>query len=218
MFKKTALMAVLMSTTLISPFLPLTSVVAQHRQNPPVTIANSAVIPSGTLIPIQYQQSDKILIKPNETASLTVTVARDIRDRQGVLIIPAGSQINGDLQPTENGTQFIAREIIINNQSYYLDATSGVVTTTETVKTGATTADIITGTLAGAGAATIIAGTTGDRRIDALEVLAGAAVGTLAGWGLPEAGVIGGGEETYISINPNRDLTLTVQSPTTISF
>lgn len=218
MLKNTVLMTVLMSTTLINPFLPLTPVVAQTRQNPPVNLNNYLMIPAGTLIPIQYQGSDKILIKPNETASLTLIVAGDIRNSQGVIIIPAGSEVIGDLQPVSNGTQFIARELVINNQGYYLDATSRVITTTETVKTGATTADIITGTLAGAGAATIIAGTTGDRRIDPLEVLAGAAVGTLAGWGLPEAGVIGGGQETYISINPNRDLTLTVQSPTTLNY
>ena len=66
------------------------------------------------------------------------------------------------------------------------------------------------GTLAGAGAATIISGVTGDRKIEALEVLAGAAVGTLAGWALPESGVIGGYTKQVVVIYPSSDLTLTL--------
>jgi hypothetical protein len=72
------------------------------------------------------------------------------------------------------------------------------------------------GTLAGAGTATIISGTTGDRRITPLEVLGGAAVGALAGWGLPAANIIGGGTEEVLTVS-NQDLTLMLQSPLTIN-
>ncbi|MGH2416518.1 MAG: hypothetical protein ACRDEA_23050, partial [Microcystaceae cyanobacterium] len=111
------------------------------------------------------------------------------------------------------GSRFVAQELRISqDEQYSLNATSQVVTRTETIEEGASAGEILGGALAGAGAATLIAGLTGDRRIDALEVLAGAAVGTLAGWALPETGVLGGGSQEVISIDPNQDLTLTVQS------
>ena len=52
---------------------------------------------------------------------------------------------------------------------------------------------------------------TGARGVAALEVLAGAAAGALAGWVLPEAGVIGGGSREVIVIYPDRDLDLTFE-------
>ena len=69
----------------------------------------------------------------------------------------------------------------------------------------------MTGAAAGAGAAAIISGVTGRRGVAALEVLAGAATGALAGWALPEAGVIGGGKKEVIVIYPDRDLELTFE-------
>lgn len=218
MLKTSTLIAVLMTTSLVSPFLPLNSVSAQFAQNYPPNYNNNSFLPAGTLIPVKYEASDKILIRPGETASVSLIVQRNITNNQGMTIIPAGSEIVGELQPVGNGAQFVATELIINNQWYSLDASSRVITTTENVKRGARTADIIMGTVAGAGAATIISGTTGDRKITPLEVLAGAAVGTLAGWGLPEAGIIGGGRETFISITPERDLTLTLQNPLNLGF
>ncbi len=172
----------------------------------------SGVIEGGTTIPVTYSQKT-IQIEPNETVPLTLKVARSIRDRNGSVIIPSGSEIEGQLEPVGQGVRYTATRVKINNGEWIsLNATSSVVGRTETVKIGASTADIVKGTLAGAGTATVIAGTTGDRRIDALEVLAGAAVGTLAGWGLPEAGIIGGGTKEVVVVNPSQDLTLTVQS------
>lgn len=148
---------------------------------------------------------------------VTLQVALNITDNNGTVLIPAGSEIIGQVEPAGNGSQFVAQELVINeNQRYYLDATSRVVTKTETISGGANTEDILKGTLAGAGAATIIAGVTGNRRIEPLEILGGAAVGTLAGWALPETGVLGGSRKEVISINPNQDLTLTLESPLTV--
>lgn len=170
-------------------------------------------IPAGTQVPVRFDRAKKILVTPEETMPLTLKVASNIRDRSGAILVPAGSEISGRIEPYRNGSRFVAQTITIRGRKVPISAFSQVVVTTETIREGASTGDILKGTLAGAGAATLIAGLTGDRRIDALEVLAGAAVGTLAGWALPTSGAIGGGSKEVISINPNRDLTLTLDAP-----
>jgi hypothetical protein len=176
-------------------------------------VVSRAAIPAGTVIPVSYPEADKILVSRTDVVPLTLTVNRDIRDRDGNVIVPAGSEVVGKLAPVGWGVRFIAEEVRPGgDRSFPLDATSKVITRTETIRKGASTQDILTGTAAGAGAATIIAGLTGDRRIGVLDVLAGAAAGTLAGWGLPTAGVLGGGSQQLYSVDPDRDLDLTVES------
>ena len=207
--------ALLMGVTAISPFYNFKPANAQllpspSQNNSPVN--TSVTIPAGTRIPMQCENGERILVSPEETLPITLRTAATIRDSNRNVLVTAGSEVNGEIRPVRAGSQFIAREIIINGQRYPFNATSRVVTRTETIREGASVGEILGGTVAGTGAAAIIAGVTGDRRIDALEVLAGAAVGTLAGWGLPEAGIIGGGEATVIAIEPRQDFVLTLQS------
>jgi hypothetical protein len=177
-----------------------------------------SVIPAGTTIPVSYDKADKILLSKTDVVPLTLIVNSNLRDRNGSVIIPAGSEVSGKLTPVGQGVQFIAEEVRINgNRSFPIDATSRVVTRTETIRKGASTQDILLGTAAGAGAAALIAGVTGDNRIEVLDVLAGAAVGTLAGWGLPTAGVLGGSSTQLYAVNPDRDLNLRLQSDLSLS-
>ncbi|MDJ0597967.1 MAG: hypothetical protein QNJ37_03885 [Crocosphaera sp.] len=206
--------AFLIAITTTTSLLPLTTVSAQpvSKANLTATDTYRVRIPQGTLIPVTYNQARQIRINQGEYLPLELQVSANLRDSNGRLLIPAGTRIRGQLEPTRQGTRFVAREMIINNQWIPLNATSQVISRTETVNDGATVGNILSGTFAGAGTATIIAGTTGDRRIDPLEVLGGAALGTLLGWGLPEGQIIGGGEHQQVVIDPNRDLTLTLNS------
>ncbi|MEM8778732.1 MAG: hypothetical protein AAGF26_07655 [Cyanobacteria bacterium P01_G01_bin.49] len=207
-----SLLAAMMVTTSL---LPMASVSAQNypSNQKQVTISNTVTIPRGNLIPVRYDEDDLLYVNQGEYLPLEVKVAANIRNRQGELLIPAGTAIRGQLEPTANGARFVAREIILDdNQWLSLNATSYEISKTETVNEGATVANILSGTFAGAGTATIIAGTTGDRRIDPLEVLGGAAFGTLAGWALPEGQIIGGGSRQVVVIDPNQDLTLMLHS------
>lgn len=175
---------------------------------------NGAIIPAGTSIPVSYNDAGTIKIIKGESRSLNLNVAANIRQSDGTILIPAGSEITGQLQATEQGVQYIAQQIVLQNgQRIAFNATSSMLEDYQTENEGASTADVVLGTLAGAGTATLIAGTTGDQRIDALEVLGGAAVGALAGWGLPAAGIVGGGTQEVMTIDPSQDLTLTLQSP-----
>lgn len=134
---------------------------------------------AGTSIPVEYR-AERIIVAPNETVALTLTVAEDVENAQGTVLIPEGSQVVGQLQPANGGSQFVARELIINNQRYPISATSEVVTETRSVR-GRDFKSILGGAAIGAGAAAGIATITGERDIDVAEVLTGAGVGAGAG-------------------------------------
>ena len=229
---KAAIAVLLVGTTLLGSFVPVTaqpvrrqtnnnynlfrssSPTYNRKQSQNFSTLNQRIIPIGTAMPVTFSESDTIQISPNESRTLTLTLAANVREANGNILIPAGSQILGELRPTNNGVQFFAQQITLNNgQRLALNATSPELADFQTVNEVASAADIVTGTLAGAGTATLIAGITGDRRIDALEVLGGAAFGALAGWGLPQAGIVGGGTKEVMTIDPSQDLTLTVQAP-----
>ncbi|MGL5035932.1 MAG: hypothetical protein ACRC6M_19270 [Microcystaceae cyanobacterium] len=175
-------------------------------------------IPAGTTIPVIANDADTIKITKGESRSLSLNLNANLRSSDGTILIPAGTQVTGQLQATEQGVQYLAQQVIMpNGQAIPINATSRLLMNYNTEQIGASTADIVMGTLAGAGTATIIAGTTGDRHINALEVLGGAAAGALAGWGLPAAGILGGGSLETMTLNPSQDLTLTLQSPLSLN-
>jgi S-layer homology domain len=161
-------------------------------------------IPAGTAIPVRYARAQKILLAANEKPTpITLTVAQNIVTANGDVLIPAGSEVAGQLVMVKGGAQFVATDLTLPNGSTTpLDATSNVVTQTETIRKGASTTTILKDTVLGAAAAAGIAGVTGDRAIATEEVLIGAGAGALAG-------VIFGGEKVdLIAIKPNSDLNL----------
>ena len=193
---------------------PNRSDVFPNRYNQAAPNGAVASIPAGTNIPVISESSNTIKIAKGESQDLTLTINANLRQANGTVLIPAGSQVSGRLQATEQGVQYVAQQVTLpNGQSLPFNATSRLLVGYDTEQTGASTADIVLGTLAGAGTATLIAGTTGDRHINPLEVLGGAAAGALAGWGLPSAGIIGGGTREVMTLDPNQDLTLTLQAP-----
>lgn len=171
---------------------------------------DSERVPSGTVIPVTYEK-DKVVVTREETAPLTLTVARDIRTTNGRIVIPAGSQIVGELQPVRRGsrigTQFVARELFVSRrQRYRIDANSGVITRTERVQRGSGTGSIVQGAALGAAAAAALAGITGDKAIATEEVLGGAGVGALAGV------LLGRRSVDVIVVRPEEDLDLRLRS------
>ncbi|MGE5659031.1 MAG: hypothetical protein ACM37W_20750 [Actinomycetota bacterium] len=163
-------------------------------------------IAAGTLIPVNYEK-DKIIVTTDETAPLTLTVAQDIRSAQGTVVIPAGSQLVGQLQPARRGSQFVAKELIIGGRRRSsINAISNVVTRTEQVQKGANTGSILQGAAVGAAAATVLAGVTGDKAIATEEVLGGAGLGAIAGV------LLGRRKVDVVVIYPNRDLSVKLRS------
>jgi hypothetical protein len=166
-------------------------------------------IPSGTVIPVRYEDAKRILVAPDEPkpVPLTLTVAQNVVDSRGNVLIPAGSQVAGEIRTVQGGAQFVANEIVLsNNRRVAINASSEVITKTETIRKGASLGTIIKDTALGAAAAAGIAGVTGDRRIELLEVLGGAGAGALAGV------LLGRDSVELITIDPNTDLSMTLDS------
>ncbi|MBE9191145.1 S-layer homology domain-containing protein [Gloeocapsopsis crepidinum LEGE 06123] len=179
-------------------------VVGQVQQ--PTTPA-TVTIPSGTSLPVRYDQAERILVTRDETAPLTLTVAQNIITQNGTVLIPSGSQVVGELRPAEGGSQFVARELVLaNGQRSQFDATSEVITRTERVRRGANAGRIVRNAALGAAAAAAISAVTGDRAIATEEVLGGAGVGALLGLFLGRDSV------DLVAIDPDTDLQLTLGS------
>ncbi len=172
-------------------------------------VAKEIRIPSGTVLPVRYDKAAKILLGKNEPTPtpIALTVSQNIVDSKGKVLIPAGSQVEGNLKVDQGAAQFIASTLVLTNgQRISLDALSEKITTTEVVKKGASTGTILKDTALGAAAAAGIARVTGDRNIKAWEVLSGAGAGALAGL------VFGKEKVELIAINPNTDLALQLNS------
>jgi hypothetical protein len=161
-------------------------------------------IPKGFVIPMEYEE-EKILVTPEETVPITLLVAADIKDSRRNILIPYGSEITGQIQPSddESGSFFQADKIVFaDGTTQSIDAVSEVVTRRETVKEGAKAGDILQGAVIGGAAAAVLSEIFGD--IGALEVLGGAGAGALAGV------LLGKNEVELVSIDPNNDLDLTL--------
>lgn len=175
-------------------------------------VAAQANLPVGTILTMTYDENDKIVVLPDETAPLTLTVAQAVTDSAGRVLVPAGSQVVGELRPSGSGSQFVAQTLVLaDGQSVAMSATSQTVTTTETIRRGATFGETLAGAVLGSGAAAAIARTTGDQRVGTLEILAGTATGATA------ARILGRDRVEVIAITPSRDLTLTVNAPLMLS-
>ncbi|MEH2376628.1 S-layer homology domain-containing protein [Nostoc sp.] len=173
----------------------------------------SVTIPQGTAIAVKYDKAEKILVTKDETAPLTLTVSQNVVTQQGTIVIPAGSQVIGQLKPATGGSQFVAEKLVLaNGQEYQLNATSEVITKTETVKKGISTSAIIKDTVLGAGAATAISTVTGDRAIATEEILGGAGIGALVGL------LLGKNSVDLIAIDPNTDLQMTINQNLLVSL
>jgi hypothetical protein len=208
-----ALIAMGMISGTAAPLLnpaPATAEVSSQSQT-------KTVVAAGTFILVHYDgNAQKILLDKNEKVPLTLTVSSPVKSRYGTTLIPAGTQIKGQLQPAGQGSQFVASEIILPfDGSRSINANSVVVTRTEQIKKGSRTNSILKGAALGGAAATAIAAITGDKAIATEEVLSGTGLGVLAGlfWGRKSVDVI--------SVNPNNDLrslTLRSEIPVTVAL
>ncbi|HEY9646356.1 MAG TPA: twin-arginine translocation signal domain-containing protein [Chroococcidiopsis sp.] len=196
------------------PLLWAQSAIAQPRPVQPVQPVQIAQlfsqpaqvrVAAGTPILVRYQNAEKIVVLPDETSPITLTVAEDVRSPRGTVVIPAGSQIEGELRPSDGGTQFVAETVIFpeSDRRLPISATSNVITETETINRRSNP-DFLKGAAIGAAAAAVLSEVLGD--IDFIEVLAGAGLGALASVFLR-----GRREVEVVVVYPDTDLNLTLQ-------
>jgi hypothetical protein len=199
-------LAMTMASTIAIPLTlirPATAAPIQIAQRFPDSWRNT--IQSGTQIPVTFDK-DKIIVTPDETAPVKLTVARDITSSGGEVLIPEGSVIEGEMTPAGDGTQFVAQTLVIDEDDVEtsIDATSDVITRRETINKR-TNPRVLEGAAIGGAAAAVLSEIFG--RIDLWEVLGGAGLGALASLLIRDRE-----EVEVISVNPQEDLTLTLQS------
>ncbi|MBE9067507.1 S-layer homology domain-containing protein [Leptolyngbya cf. ectocarpi LEGE 11479] len=173
------------------------------------TTATQSTVTAGTNIAVSYPDGDKIVLLPDETLPLTLQVAEAVRNSQGQVLIPRNSQIIGELRPAtignQKGSQFVAQTLVLaSGQRLSLQAQSGVITTTETIRRGSSIGEIFAGAVLGSGAAAAVASVTGDDEIQTWEVLTGTVAGAIGGL------ILGRERTEVISIDPISNLALTV--------
>jgi hypothetical protein len=209
------LLTVLVTSTAVVPLLTTGPVFAQSNFPQRERLNRerlNLVVPSGTSIPVRYDK-EKIVVMPDETMPVTLTVAADVISSEGRVVIPQGSQISGELQPVSGGSQFVAKEITLfrrrvdeQSKPFSISGRSNVVRRIEEVKKGASTTSILTGAAVGGGAAAALAAITGDRALATEEILGGAGLGALGGFFLNRQKV------DAVVIYPERDLTVRLNS------
>lgn len=159
---------------------------------------------AGTIIPTRYEK-EKIVVTPTETADLTLEVDSDVRSARGVVIIPAGSSIKGELRPSSGGTQFVAEELILDNgDRYAMDATSEVIDRREVI-TRRSDPRWFEGVAIGAVAASVLGEIFGE--IELWQVLGGAGLGALGSLLIRNRN-----EVEVIVVDPATDLDLELQA------
>jgi len=213
-----AVMALAITAGATAPIVQPAPVLAQDYQNQnryqdQNRYQNEVRIPAGTRIPVTYDQQ-KIVVSTTESVPVTLTVATDITDRNGNVLIPSGSKIEGRIVPYNGGDRFEANYLKYadSNRQVNIDATSQVVNRIQRVSRGAGTGSILTGAAAGGGAAAILSAITGGGSIPIGAVLGGGAAGAAGG------ALLGRHKSDVNVIYPNRDLTLRLRSSLPISY
>ncbi|MFW6359015.1 MAG: S-layer homology domain-containing protein [Chroococcales cyanobacterium] len=182
------------------------TIASQYVVNP-TPVAQNYRIPSGTTLPVTYNK-EKILLTKDETLPVTLSIPANITTNDGKVLIPAGSEVKGELQPVDGGTQFVAQELILaNGETLSIQAQSGVITDTETIREGMSVTNIVKNTAIGTAAAAAIAAVTGDRAIATEEVLIGAGAGAV--YSLIST-FLGRDSIELLVVEPNTDLDLTL--------
>lgn len=202
-----SLLAIVIGSIAIAPISSVSLTIAQMLplSTNIATVSSQIIIPARTTIPVRHDEAEKILITKQEKMLLILRVAVDIKNRNGKILIPYGSEIVGQIEPAGNGSRFVAKKLVIkeSKQQYIeqpLDATSQIVNKTEIVDEGSNTENIVKGATMGAVAASIVAEIRSEKATNSSRL------GVLAGW------ILGSRSTELISINPNTDLDITLNS------
>jgi hypothetical protein len=175
--------------------------------------SSSRDVLSGTRIRVEEKDGKKIVIGPDETFAATLVATEEVRSNRGTVLIPRGTEIEGEFRPARNeaGTQFFARRIIFRDGTERnLDASSNIINTRKKISKGVNVDPIWQGALVGGGASAIISSIVSD--VGIFKVLGGAGAGALAGW------LIAGRKKTeVIVIEPSENLELTLDSDLALS-
>ncbi|MBK1990586.1 conjugal transfer protein TrbI [Sphaerospermopsis aphanizomenoides BCCUSP55] len=181
-----ALMAMAITTSAVTPLFTFAPAQAQFNLNQSRTVT----IPANVTLPVTYEK-EKVIVTPGERLPLTLRIANDVIDSNRNVLIPARTEVVGELEPVnlnsgyynqnKKGVRFVARELVFpSGKRQQINANSRTISETERISQGTDTGQILTDAAIGAGAASVISLLTGNKKIEVLEPVAGAAAGALA--------------------------------------
>ncbi|MDR7922205.1 S-layer homology domain-containing protein [Thermosynechococcus sp. HY213] len=141
-----------------------------------VATTSPIALPAGQQIPARFPDAERIVLSPNESVAIRLVTATDVRDSQGRVVIPVGSEIFGQIQPAQGGSQFVANTVVINNRQLPIAANSQVIRTIRDAR-DPNIGNVFRNAAIGSAVAAGISGLAGDRRITPLKVLTGTVTG-----------------------------------------
>ncbi|MEA5581906.1 conjugal transfer protein TrbI [Nodularia harveyana UHCC-0300] len=212
--RSAAFMAMAITTTAVMPIISFAPAHAQYNINQSRTVTIPAN--SNVSFPVTYDK-DKIVVNRGETLDLTLKISNDITDSSRNILIPRNTEVVGRLEPVyfdnrntnkENirGVRFVSRELVFpSGRRQPINASSQIVTRTEKISKN-DSSKILRDAAIGAGATSAISLITGNRSIEVLEPVAGAAAGALASVLLRKQEV-----EVFV-LRPEDDLRLVLNS------
>lgn len=143
-------------------------------------LQSSLLLRSGDIVTATYRASETLLVSPGQILPYQLVLDTALQNPSGNVVLPAGSIVEGQFQPAGDGTQFVAKSLIINGQPFPLSAQSTVINNQRDprqVSSGAIVEDALVGAAAGA----ILGGLLGNRVISTEKVLGAAAAGAVIG-------------------------------------
>ncbi|MBE9055359.1 conjugal transfer protein TrbI [Sphaerospermopsis sp. LEGE 08334] len=209
-----ALMTIAITTGAVTPLFTFAPAQAQFNINQPRTIT----IPANVTLPVTYEK-EKVIVNPGERLPLTLRIANDIIDSNRNVLIPARTEVVGELEPVNlsssndrKGVRFVARELVFaTGRRLQINANSRTITETEKISKGTDTGQVLTDAAIGAGAATVISLLTGNKKIETLEPIGGAAAAALASVLLRKK------QADVFVLRPEEDLDITLLSNLVLS-
>lgn len=161
----------------------------------------AGTVSAGTQIPLRYPNADvEFVLAPGQTVATSLEVASPIVNGSNEVLIPAGSTVQGRIEPVDirgasiTAARFVADSITVSGRTYQIDAESSAIAASESVNSRSLEDALVTGA-----AESILGSILGNRDLGTL-------VGTVIG---------GDGQVTsqnaVIVIDP-RQLDLTVES------
>jgi hypothetical protein len=89
-----AFMTMAIATSAITPIIAFAPANAQYN----IGQSRTVTIPANVSFPVTYEK-DKVVVTPGESLSITLKIANDIIDRNRNVLIPAGTEVVGRLEP-----------------------------------------------------------------------------------------------------------------------
>jgi len=83
-----------------------------------------AVLRAGSALPILLDRD--VNVSGNQPAQVSAVVLQDILNESGELVIPGGSQVRGQVEPTPSGARLVLTELSMNGRTYPIRATTAV--------------------------------------------------------------------------------------------